>query len=165
MFLKAIKAARSKLMVYYTRAVSTPVYIVATFCDPRCKMEWFDNAWKVKFPNWHSRVKDTIKDYYQHGSYGVGPRRTMETVDTDSHENFDWWQDIRNPDSSAQQPLHQPDELDVWMAEPRTNAFTQVAPLDYLQNNKDRFVGPTRMAFDVMSIPASSGEVERLFSR
>ena len=158
MFNTAVDDGLKKLMKYYTEVANSTIYVVATFCDPRFRISYFDFAWRVRFPEWYRRVKEKVREYYTSGGFAAGMK--IQPPETEYlGDGFDWLaiERVNVPAKTSEV-----DEYEYWEGLPKIK--DNISELKYWRE-EERFVGPSKMAFELLSIPASSAEVERLFSR
>lgn len=152
----------TKLRGYYSLPEMSPVYVVAVVCDPRRKFKWFEHHWKDT-PELIERARDIFFEFYSQHYHRPGTGKYLQEITNE----FEDWPSLLKPDLEAlppkQQAMRNLDELDVYLARERIHYDSDV--LRWLRDNKDEFPTVVQMAYDCLSIPASSAEIERVFSR
>lgn len=152
----------TKLRAYYTLPEMSPVYVVAVVCDPRRKFKWFEHHWKDT-PELIDQARNILFEFYNQYYHRPGTGKYLQGLTND----FADWPSLLKPDLEAlppkQRAMRNLDELDVYLGKSRIHYNDDVPK--WLRDNKDEFPTVTQMAYDVLSIPASSAEVERVFSR
>jgi hAT family C-terminal dimerisation region len=163
-FVSGLQAAIDKLRHYYAKAAETPEYIVAVYCDPRCKLAWFEWAWKDEFPEWYARVERVVREYYNRGGFCNGTGKLLEERDRSYKGDFASWSSSRwDPLAPHRKQIRELDELDIWEQTPMSDTNAHV--LEYWLKHEFEFPSMFRMSLSVFSIPATSAEIERVFSR
>jgi hypothetical protein len=158
-----LKAAWAKLNGYYQKLDESPVYYAACCLHPYYK-QYCDRAWRDK-PGWIARANESFQQLW--GSYQVSrsprsrPRERksnaiddaiaaiMEDLSSDSDEGFDEYQRWR---------AFEPKWTKTMFESPDSN------PIKYWIALRPKYPNLTRLAIDILTIPASSCECERMFS-
>lgn len=164
--LVCIKNAQDKLGDYYQQMQESPVYTASVVLNPQHKWHWFNFHWKTKHEwigkaqsnvqnLWFTNYKDTIQTYQDqppiiHSTAGQDP------------SDFD--QFMMPPDYYDEE--NQADEYEQYLADPRQTreAGKRSSLCDFWGSQESSYPSLSRMAFDVLSIPAMSAECERTFS-
>ncbi|RYO14557.1 hypothetical protein AA0111_g11924 [Alternaria arborescens] len=157
-----LKAAWVKLNDYYNRLDDSPVYYAATALHPYYK-SYCDRAWRDK-PSWLSKSKDAFQQLWSTYQVSRSPRgrprernpsaiddaiaAVMEDLDSDE-EGCDEYLRWRN---------FEPKWTKTVFESPSSN------PVTYWVKLRDKYPTLARFAIDVLTIPATSCDCERMFS-
>jgi hAT family C-terminal dimerisation region/Domain of unknown function (DUF4413) len=149
-----IEKAWEKLTHYYNLTNNTPVYCAATILDPRIKMKYFTRKWEA---NQLETARQYIQNIYM--SYYT-PEEDIasandNTDDDDDELDLDEWQFGKNEPRK--------DELQRYLSAavlPRRDLDL----LDWWRCNEPEYPTLTKIAFNILCIPAMSVEPERVFS-
>ena len=83
----------------------------------------------------------------------------------DQHDDFFSWRDGNDSDDDSITDSAGSDEYDDWQCDVNPAADKQVRdPFEYWRQRQMQYPRLSRMAFDVLSIPPASDEIERIFS-
>jgi len=157
-----LRAAWAKANDYYNKLDLSPVYYAATLLHPRYKT-YCEVAWADK-PEWLEANNRAFRGLW--AEYNTSPR-VLRQPKVISSEIDDAIEALLDPDSAATTTDGDIDEYERWKArEPKANksSYAAVHPIKYWVGLRDRYPNLARMAIDVLSIPASSCECERMFS-
>jgi hypothetical protein len=155
-----LRAAWAKASEYYAKLDLSPVYYAATILHPYYK-PYCDSAWSDR-PNWletNNRNFRALWAQYNTSPRVVGRPKVLSNDMDDAIDSF------ISPSALANST--EDDEFDRWKRnEPRTKKGTEHAnnPIKYWVSLRDRYPSLSQLALDVLSIPASSCECERMFS-
>lgn len=156
--LPGIDAALTKLQKYYSLTHLSPAYIISTICDPRRGMKWIEWAWGHK-PEWIERVKVVAKevfDQYKDTSTDLSRNHGV------ANKAQQWGAWPRKPPVVPSRTVSE-EEYESWINFPSIS--DEEDPMEFWRNNKKQYPTWVRIAFDFLSIPAMSAEIERIFSR
>ncbi|KAI1664144.1 Dimer-Tnp-hAT dimerization containing protein [Pyrenophora tritici-repentis] len=139
-----LRAAWQKADDYYSKLDDSPAYYAATILHPMYNNASFQALW---------------------AQYNTSPRavRPSAVIPSDIDDAID---SILNP-STASSLTDDEDEFKRWKrSEPAAKRGTERAdnPIKYWVSMRDCYPSLSKLALDVLSIPASSCECERLFS-
>ncbi|KAF4610855.1 hypothetical protein D9613_006637 [Agrocybe pediades] len=153
-------ALRELLMLnkYYALTDDSVVYRIAMILHPRHKMMYFTKAkWEQSWIDTAGRIiREEWTENYKPKDKPVNTAQDGSLTRTSSFARK--YFDSLNDDIASTA-----DALEEWLASPVVN--TALDPVDYW-TQMDRARNPlARMALDYLSIPASSTDVERSFSR
>lgn len=160
-FVINLKAAWAKANDYYEKLDDTPIYYTATLLHPYystyCEQVWADK------PDWLEANNSAFRALWaEYNTPIVRPRRPQPSVRLyDMDDAIDSILAPVNPEDETE------DEYDRWKrCEPRCGKDSEYAqePIKYWMSLRDRYPNLSRLALDVLSIPASSCECERMFS-
>ncbi|CAO2655095.1 Nn.00g101590.m01.CDS01 [Neocucurbitaria sp. VM-36] len=156
-----LRAAWQKADDYYSKLDDSPAYYAATILHPMYK-HYCDKAWAKK-PDWLEASNASFQALW--AQYNTSPRavRLSAVIPSDIDDAID---SIRNP-STASSLTADEDEFKRWKrSEPAAERGTEHAdnPIKYWVSMRDCYPSLSKLALDVLSIPASSCECERLFS-
>jgi hypothetical protein len=157
-----LRAAWAKASDYYNKLDLSPAYYAATLLHPRyttyCELAWADK------PEWLEANNSAFRALW--AEYNTSPR-AVRRPKVISSEIDDAIEALIDPDGAAAAADGDIDEYEKWKArEPKANkdSYAAVHPIRYWIGLRDRYPNLSRMAIDVLSIPASSCECERMFS-
>jgi hypothetical protein len=156
-----LRAAWAKANEYYTKLDDSPAYYAATILHPYYKT-YCDTVWSDK-PDWLVTNNRNFRALW--APYNASPRaiRRPKVLSSDMDDAIDG---LINPSTSASNTTEE-DEYERWKrSEPRAEKGSDHAnnPIRYWVELRDRYPNLSKLALNVLSIPASSCECERLFS-
>ena len=161
-----IDCAWQKLIKYYNKTDDTLAYMAATVLNPIHKWQWFETRW----------IEGPLLDWLRKG------KRHLRDLWTNCYADPTNIQEVRpnivatNSDDAFAAFLYQQegpilDELELYLIEPRlafTDSTTAAAfrPLSWWTDlaQRDRFPRLSKLAWDLLTIPVMSAEIERIFS-
>jgi hypothetical protein len=151
-WLVALDAAKTLLSKYYSKTDSR-LYSCVTFCDPRLRgYYWMDAQYES---HWIERAKRQVRDVYDakyalHG-HGVSQSPREDYADGSSIQR-----------AMRKRAFENVDELSLY--EDGFPAPGTVDPLAWWKLHDAEFPGIARMSLDMLAIPATTAQVERIFS-
>lgn len=159
--MRGIDTAWAKLEKYYKLADETPVYALATCLNPIQKWQYFDTNW-AGHPDWLNKAKKAAKDFWE-AKYRPDSVTTVPPVTTLSSNSFyafynrqivgaavkDEWQQYITSDPLPAPKDGKPFNALAWWTE---------------ETQRRQYPNLSKMALDLLSIPAMASDVERLFS-
>jgi hypothetical protein len=155
-------AALAKASDYYTKLDDSLAYYAATILYPYyktyCEIAWVDK------PEWLEANNSAFQTLWE--QYRVAPRvvQLPRIVSNDIDDAID---SLMDPETSAAAVPAELDEYERWKrCEPRAEKSTEAAnnPIKYWVEQRNRYPQLSQLALDVISIPASSCDCERMFS-
>jgi len=148
--LRAAIQGKQKLLDYYSKTDSTPVYAVVTAMDPRMQFDWWSaNDWDEYIQISKDMVADVWKQYYE------GKEGPIEQ-DTEIARQMKLY-GIKKKTGELEEYVHEGSSLIACKNEP--------PELMYWQSQMDRWPNLASMARDYLSIPVTSTPAERCFSQ
>ncbi|KAG9379945.1 Dimer-Tnp-hAT domain containing protein [Pyrenophora tritici-repentis] len=160
-----LRAARTKLCEYYSKLDDSPAYYAATILHPRYK-KLCDVLWADK-PAWlYSNNQAFLQLWAQYNTPRATPTTTIPTAAHRSNEIDDVINSYINPEHLPTTNSEM-DEYQRWkQGEPIAADGSHDAnnPVEYWVALRDQYPNLSRLAIDVLSIPASSCDCERMFS-
>ncbi|GLB45613.1 putative hAT family C-terminal dimerisation region [Lyophyllum shimeji] len=149
---------------YYSLTDSSEVYRIAMVLHPRYKLQYFKNLkWK---PRWIETAMTLVRDEYERrkGEFDddapVEKPPTSEPTQQSSSKRPNVFDNL--PTLSAPAPSELRDELDRYLS---TDVENVKNVLLWWREHKAMYPVLSRMALDYLTIPATSVDVERVFSR
>jgi hypothetical protein len=153
-----VNSAWSKLDKYYTKTNDSTAYIAALVLDPCMKWEYIISTWQ---PEWIPDAKALVTKLWK--TYRPSSDSTILTeVEQSDHNVFITWkhqQSARRADNT--------DEYFRYIREPPVpqDHIKQGACSWWLEERQQRlYPNLSKMALDILTIPAMSAAPERLFS-
>lgn len=177
LLLSHVNAAWDKLDGYYARTEFSPVYTAAVALHPKYRWEWIEDKWQ-KRPEWIVKVKQQVldlweKEYKNLDIDGVtDPDLDMGLLEKEppakrvrGDHDFESWLEDSEVDLNRSTESDR-DEYLKYLSDPPPlpPKNTSFDPADYWYKLRIQYPRLSRMAIDIMSIPAMSAEVERVFS-
>jgi hypothetical protein len=187
----AIKLGVEKLSTYFTKLVMEPevsYYCVATFLNPRLRALWFKDKW-ASFPDWYRKADRSVKTVYE--AYEAqesdndeeedrepeSPTRRKgpggeyhdndyeETLGVDLYLQTGSRSSFKKPRIANQIQKYNDDiYVDLHTAKPTDSIYT--CPFAWwIEIGQARYPLLFKIAMDFLSIPCTSCECERCFSR
>ena len=156
-----LRAAIIKALEYYNKFDLSPAYYAAIILHPRYKT-YCDLAWAEK-PEWLELNNSNFQALWAQYKSLLRPRTRTKVV---SNNIEDAIESLIDP-SGAANSSGEEDEFEQWKrCEPRAEKGSNYAnnPIKYWVELRDRYPNLSKLALDVLSIPASSCECERMFS-
>ena len=156
-----LRAAWAKISEYYAKLDDSPAYYAATILHPYYKT-YCDTVWSDK-PEWLIANNRNFCALWQLYSASPHKVRRPKIVMSDMDDAID---SLINPSVSINNTTDD-DEFEQWKrSEPRAEKGSNHAnnPIKYWVELRDRYPNLSKLALDMLSIPASSCECERLFS-
>lgn len=176
-----------KLNTYFSRLVLEPdpsFYVIATALHPRLRLPWFKTRWK-DFPQWHTKAEKSIyKVFRQYVDLEVEPdvdapppQLLRHKTPAGSSYSFD---DTMSVDlmlltgARSHKKQKRVSQLEEYYNDLRDDMQTpnqaQRSQLDepwqwWLTTGRTRYLVVFKMARDFLSIPATSCDCERAFSK
>ena len=138
---------------YYSIADDTPAYAAAMVLHPSYKMQYILNNWEEA---WISHAQTSVRRLWEIEYSRPSNLSTDEAALKDSYDAF-----LRKAQSSS---TSYSDELDQYLASGPIQLTS--TPLQWWLQDIQRYTFPnlSRMAIDILSIPAMAAEPERVFS-
>lgn len=156
-----LRAAWAKANDYFAKLDLSPAYYAATILHPYyktyCEVSWSDR------PNWLSNNNRAFQALWAEYNTSPSVLQRPKVLSNDMDDAIDSIMDPTIPGSDDTGE----DEYDRWRrSEPRAGKGTEYAnnPIKYWVMMRDRYPSLSKLALDVLSIPASSCECERMFS-
>jgi hypothetical protein len=162
-----LRAAWAKANDYYSKLDLSPAYYAATILHPYyktyCEVAWAD---KPEWLNANNRAFQALWGEYK-GSPSRPAARRPRVVVNDIDDAIEALVDPKASAAAAATDDSELDEYERWKRwEPRAEKGSEAAnnPIKYWVGLRDRYPDLARIALDLISIPASSCECERMFS-
>lgn len=158
-----LRAAWAKASDYYTKLDASPAYYAATILHPYYKT-YCDLAWADR-PDWLEENNRAFYALWAQYKTHLTTARPVRVVTNDIDDAIDSLMEPNTKDLSAS-----PGDLDEYQrwkqCEPRAEKGSNDAndPINYWLGLRDRYPQLSKLALDVISIPASSCDCERMFS-
>jgi hypothetical protein len=159
----AINNAWLVLDKYYNLTEMSPIYVAAVVLNPKCKWQYFEKRWQER-PEWIAAGRAAVKDLWEteykgkeqvdyHASFD--PTACQDQDMLDEFLNFE-----RDPRVGAERGLV--DEYEEYCAAQADFRVNDI--LEWWQSQAGAYPQLSRMAGDILSVPAMSAECERVFS-
>ncbi|RYN15484.1 hypothetical protein AA0113_g12563 [Alternaria arborescens] len=159
-----LRAAWAKLDAYYTKLDDSPVYFAATCLHPYYR-SYCENSWRDK-PSWLEANNAGLQQLW--ALYRPQIQRPSRPPVRLSSGINDTINALVNAEPYGAVEVTEMDELERWRRlEPRwtQEQFEQGGnPVSYWISLRPKYPHLARLAIDILTIPASSCECERLFS-
>jgi hypothetical protein len=169
----AINNAWLKLDKYYTLTDMTEAYVAAVVLNPYKKWSYFEASWKSK-PDWLSAAKEKVQALWEEYKEKAGHSLPVQAV-TDPLPSQQ--KDYGRPDYLAEfeRSLYadeEEEEVDlrdeyeryIYPGREKVPEDKQLQPIRWWRNREADYPVLSQLAFDLLSIPAMSAGVERVFS-
>lgn len=164
-----INLAWDKINKYWTKVDNCPAYYAACRLHPYYK-DFTNVAWKDR-PDWIGAMDRKFLDLwapYRDEGRPPTPQAPQPSKKRSQLDNYSQIQDMIDATLRGRGaiPIREDDELERWerlqMAEPGSEYFYN--PFQFWDVHKHEFPRLYKLAIDVLSIPASSADCERMFS-
>ncbi|TKA81632.1 hypothetical protein B0A49_01266, partial [Cryomyces minteri] len=153
-FKACVNLGWKKLNYYYSLSDQTPAYRAAIVLHPRFKWRWFKKHWEKSHPEWIEEARKAVTELWQ--SYKR--RYPLPLQSQKERSNFTTYMDLDDEDDS----LEEDDEFERFCS---LKTVRVEDPLIWWTHQQHEFPTLSRLAFDLLSVPAMSSECERLFSK
>jgi len=160
-----IQKAIDKLEKYWNIMIQTPAYLMSVVCDPRRNLDWIkwvlQNQRDERPEEALSLIRSTFDDHQERSMDFCMPQSKASKVTWDSLP-------LPNLNSRHQNEAGLSTELDREFrgySSRHPIDFDSVHPMEFWRKNRETYPTWSKIAFELLSIPASSAEVERVFSR
>jgi hypothetical protein len=163
-----LRAAWAKASQYYAKLDHSPAYYAATMLHPYYK-NYCETVWANR-PDWitsNNVAFQALWGEYKGSAACATAVRRPKVVSNDIDDAIDALIDPEATAAAAAADDSDLDEYQRWKKwEPRAEKGSEAAnnPIKYWVGLRDRYPNLARMALDLISIPASSCECERMFS-
>ncbi|OAA38788.1 ABC transporter [Cordyceps fumosorosea ARSEF 2679] len=156
-----------KLDKYYNTLRDTPVYYAAAALHPGLRWTYFDEIWGRHHPEWVEEAKQIVQQLWSNeysnlqitvASTADGPALKKQKTVLSSFDRY------RNRHRQSNAPTAGADEYARWQASMSELDRDVADPVEYWHLKRFEYPKLSRMALDVMTVPAMSAECERLFS-
>jgi hypothetical protein len=164
----------AKLDKYYRYLKESPVYYAATALNPALRWGYFEDVWKEEHPDWIDEARELVQSLWVSEYRELQLKVTADEVPVAKKRktklsSFDIYREAnRRTHSPRPSPLapNQPtmDEYARWQLDVSATDSDIEDPLQYWISKATDYPRLSRMALDVMTVPAMSAECERLFS-
>jgi hypothetical protein len=159
-----LRAAWRKLNDYYTKLDASPAYYGAVSLHPYYKNYCF-NSWRDK-PHWLTANEDALQQLWaQYKPLSLPTRRPLPPRSNTIDDAIDA---LVDREYTTELNISEADELDCWRRyEPawtKAQFAQEGSPILYWIGLRTRYPHLSQLAIDLLTIPASSCQCERLFS-
>lgn len=144
----------AKLDKYYRLTDESPAYVAAIVLHPSHKWHYIQENWKEEWVESSGGLVQTLWDEYKPVE---SPLPSCEAPSTTTNEFLSW----RN---KHLQPSLITDEYERYCKSERVYGFTSALAWWLEETQQKNYPSLSKMAVDILSIPAMSAEPERLFS-
>jgi hypothetical protein len=150
-----VNSGWQKMEKYYSKTDESPAYAASVILNPTRKVMYMDNYWRS---SWAESAKEAVRKLWQEEYKPTNtPNTNTPTSVTMSNEYELWLGAIDAPEVIE-------DEYEAYLGAKKVFGYLQ--PIDYWLDPKQKQDYPnlSRMAIDILSIPAMSSDPERAFS-
>lgn len=163
-----LRAAQDKLKKYYKLTELTPIYAASVILDPRWKVAYFDTHWADR----RDEATKALTEVKRLWTLAYSPSAAGNLIDD--------WETPSDPPSSTTSsfadflagdeiPVQRRDEYEEYLQERRVSREELTdfrRPTTYWLEPAQRRRWPylSKMAIDILTVPAMSADTERLFS-
>ncbi|KAK2922697.1 hypothetical protein FoTM2_017550 [Fusarium oxysporum f. sp. vasinfectum] len=144
----------AKLDKYYRLTDESPAYVAAIVLHPSHKWHYIQENWKKEWVESSKKLMETLWNDYKPVE---SPLPLCEVPSTTTNEFLNW----RN---KHLQPSLVTDEYERYCNSERVYGFTSALAWWLEETQQKNYPNLSKMAVDILSIPAMSAEPERLFS-
>lgn len=181
-YVEGLDAADDKLMKYFELLKSSPFYYAAVALDPSVRLHWFEDKWGGYDGNsWLRTAKKQFRALFDRyaAEQAFGAPTTCNTManevpespqpaidDDDAYIQFGGLSSayIERKRKRANSVTRDKDEYTRYVeGQPSTEVIDDM--LGWWRAHADEYPILAKMAVDVLSIPATSAEIERVFSQ
>jgi hypothetical protein len=168
----AINNTWLKLDKYYALTDNSEAYVASVVLNPYEKWTFFEKSWKLK-PDWISTAKKRVRGLWEEYKEGASTSIPTQPINASLSRQV---KEYGRPDYLAkfrerlygdeQDNDNSQDEYDRYISPGREKVpeDKQLHPIRWWQSREAEYPILSRLAYDLLSIPAMSAENERLFS-
>ncbi|KFA56342.1 hypothetical protein S40293_09845 [Stachybotrys chartarum IBT 40293] len=168
MFAININLGWSKLNEYYSRLQESPAYYAALALHPRHRFHPFEKYWGKEHPDWVDGAKAAVKKLWLDDYSQLAVESPDEAPEPERTTILSAFQEFCSDSYLDLPTLHNGngaiDEYEQWLNSIDPSDRTVTDGLKYWHDQRHKYPRLSIMALDVMTIPAMSADVERLFS-
>jgi len=170
----------AKLDKYYSHLSDSPVYYAAAALNPALRWQWFESTWDLEDGKaWVQDAKRAVQRLWDEEYRDLEPTMASKQSEEGPAQkkrktNLSNWDRYKESNRRSQTPTSASspvaivnptiDEYAHWQATRFPTDSAVDDPIQYWKDRVDLYPRLSRMALDVMTVPAMSAEVERLFS-
>ncbi|OWT42267.1 restless-like transposase [Pochonia chlamydosporia 170] len=159
-----------KLDKYYHTLKDSPVYYAAAALHPAVRWTYFKDIWSQDHPDWIQEAKSLVQTLWDtecnlevRTTPNEGPVVKKRKTKLSSFDKY------REAHRGGQSPrplsmISSVDEYSRWQSDVSIADGDVTNPVQYWISKQSEYPRLSRMALDVMTVPAMSAECERLFS-
>ena len=158
-----MRAAWAKASDYYAKLDLSPAYYAATILHPYYR-SYCDQSWGSEKPVWLTDNNRRFRSLWAQYNTSQPAVRRLKVLSNDMDDAIDG---LIDPTTIGDSNEIAHDEFSQWkQREQRADKDSEYAnnPIKYWLSLQDRYPCLSKLALDVLSIPASSCECERMFS-
>ena len=158
--LVATQCAWNLLKSYYAKSdKSYGIYGAATLLHPTWRKLYFDRAWKGDQEPWIPKLIDAVKDKWQEEYQGQAARPTNEGTTTELEPSIltAYLQELESDTA-------QDNQFDSFIYGTTIAMTREGGAINWWCDERNVYPELRQMALDLLAIPATSAEVERVFS-
>ncbi|KAF6820625.1 transposase-like protein [Colletotrichum plurivorum] len=166
----SIEQSWQKLFYYYDKLGESPLFSGAIILHPSYGISYLRDIWSVDHQEgWVDKAQKSLTEYYDKWYRQNGPEESIPVrggqpgglaVDPGARDNddshFRQWVNSRH-----RQTPPRTDELDLYLRRPPEETSE---PVRWWLNHSDTFPTLSRLAIDVLAVPAMAADCERAFS-
>jgi hAT family C-terminal dimerisation region len=160
-FASMFNSGWAKMDKYYKLTDKTPAYVAAMVLHPSRKWKWIEKHWKSDWvPEAKERMLKFWETSYKPSSTSItlsSPQITSDSSTKPPNDFLEWLKDDDEEDPTA-------DEYARYVTQPQVMGIKQGYKWWLEPTQQKNYPNLSRMALDVLSIPAMSADPERLFS-
>lgn len=150
-----VNSGWQKMDKYYGKSDESPAYAAALVLNPSRKWSYIEHFWR---PSWQMRAKDAVKKLWDDD---YRPKTLIPTPAPDAHltnNEFELW--LRQIDT----PTTIEDEYDHYCKTERVYGYSDALSWWLEPAQLKAYPHLSKMALDILSLPAMSSDPERAFS-
>lgn len=154
-----LDAGYDKLLKYFNKAERSPAYIAAVVLNPQLKWTVFMN-WKEEDQKSAEEALSCLWEDEYRSNTGL-PQRITTPIHHSGNTYFQWLAECKTTDDD-----YEMDELEKYLQADTPINIGNISAQEWWSESSQRAKYPllSKMAIDILSIPAMSAEVERVFS-
>jgi len=161
-----VKNAQNKLEEYYKLMQESPVYAASVVLNPQHKKHWFNFHWKAK-RDWIEKAEKNVENLWlTKYKDPIQPQDEASIIHSTADKDPSDFDQFMAPLDYYNDEENQTNEYEQYLADPRQSreAAKKLSLCKFWASQESSYPLLSRMAFDMLSIPAMSAECERTFS-
>lgn len=181
-YVEGLNAADAKLMKYFELINNCPIYYAAVALDPSVRMHWFEDKWgRYDRGTWLRGAQRHFRSLYDTYAFEHARRQPNDTLPTEVPESQDTT--IASDDDNAYRDFGGLSSSYIARKRKRVDSVSRkkdeyaryvdgVSGIDEVTDvvqwwcaHRDEYPVLFQMAMDILSIPGTSAEIERIFSQ
>lgn len=159
----AVRLGKALLNKYYSLTDGSRLYRIAMILHPSYRLQYFaDAGWEQ---GWIDNARALVRQIFDLDYPAEDPPARSASQSETPSDTVKSKPNIMKPRRGTLKAASREDELDRYLSLEAIELPDDVSPVQWWRNCRTTFPRLSRMAIDYLTVPATSVEVERTFSR